>query len=193
MENNEQMNVEEQKAEQVEQAEAKAEPTEKLYTKAEMDAYTDEVLNDKFAKWQKKQEKKVEEAKKLAEMNAEEKAKYERDELQKELDALKAEHNRNEMLKTARQMLSNDGVDAGDDLIASIIKDDAEATNLAVKELARMYKRDVEKGVLNKLGAGEPKKGGASALTKEEIFAIKDDKKRLKAIEENYELFKKGK
>ena len=191
MENNEQM-IAEQNTEQVEQAEQKEAPAEKLYTKAEMDAYTDEVLNDKFAKWQKKQEKKVEEAKRLAEMNAEEKAKYERDELQKELDALKAERNRNEMLKTARQMLSNDGVDAGDDLIASIIKDDADATNLAVKELARMYKRDVEKGVLNKLGGGEPKKGGTSALTREQIFAIKDPNKRLKAIEENIELFQKG-
>ena len=189
METNEQMNVE-QNVEEIKEEPAKAkEPKTRTYTDAEVD----EIINKRFAKWQKEQDRKVEEAKRLEQMNAEEKAKYERDALQKELDELKAERNRNEMLKTARKMLSNDGVEVGDDLIVAIIKDDAEATNLAVKELAKMYKRDVANGVRAELGGNAPKKGGSSALTREQIFAIKDPNQRLKAIEENMDIFRKEK
>lgn len=46
----------------------------------------DNIISKKFAKWQEKQQKAVDEAKKLAEMNATQKAEYERDQLQKELD-----------------------------------------------------------------------------------------------------------
>jgi hypothetical protein len=189
METNEQMNVEEQNVEQVEQAEAKAEPTEKLYTKAEMDAYTDEVLNDKFAKWQKKQEKKVEEAKKLAEMNAEEKAKYERDEIQKELDALKAEKAHAELAKTVKEMIKKEfDVTPQDGLADVLVKDTAEATNDAVKGFVAFFNEFFKL----KVGGNEPRRGSTSALTREQIFAIKDPNKRLKAIEENIELFQKG-
>ena len=84
METNEQMNVEqnvEVKEEPKEPATAK-EPKTRTYTDAEVD----EIINKRFAKWQKEQDRKVEEAKRLEQMNAEEKAKYELGELQKELD-----------------------------------------------------------------------------------------------------------
>ena len=84
METNEQMNVEqtaEVKEEPKEPAKAK-EPQTRTYTDAEVD----EIINKRFAKWQKEQDRKVEEAKRLEQMNAEEKAKYELGELQKELE-----------------------------------------------------------------------------------------------------------
>lgn len=47
----------------------KAEPDSKD-TKKYSDAEVDEIINKKFAKWQKEQEKKISEAEKLAGMNA---------------------------------------------------------------------------------------------------------------------------
>lgn len=55
-----------------------AEPDNKD-TKKYSDADVDEIINKKFAKWQKEQEKKISEAEKLAGMNAQEKAEHERD------------------------------------------------------------------------------------------------------------------
>lgn len=50
---------------------------EKKYTDADVDA----IIDKKFAKWQKDYESKVDEAKKLAEMTAQQKAEFERDKL----------------------------------------------------------------------------------------------------------------
>lgn len=74
-------------------------PDEPKYT----DKDVDEILNRKFAKWQEKQQKAVDEAKKLSAMNAQQKAEYERDKLQKELDEYKRRASLAEMSKTARK------------------------------------------------------------------------------------------
>ena len=73
-----------EKAETQAEAEKKATGEKKAEAKY-TDADVDEILNKKFAKWQEQREKAVNEAKKLAEMNAQQKAEYERDKLQKEL------------------------------------------------------------------------------------------------------------
>ena len=187
METNEQMNVEqttEVKEEPKEPAKAK-EATTRTYTDAEVD----EIINKRFAKWQKEQDRKVEEAKRLEQMNAEEKAKYERDALQEELNKLKAEKAHAELAKTAKSMVVQAlGVQPQDGLVDALVRDTAEATSDAVKGFVAFF-NDYFK---LKVSGNEPKKGGASALTKEEIFAIKDPNKRLKAIEDNIDLFKKG-
>lgn len=186
MENNEQMNVE-QNVEEIKEEPAKAkEPQTRTYTDKEVD----EIINKRFAKWQKEQDRKVEEAKRLEQMNAEEKAKYERDALQKELDELRAEKAHAELAKTAKTMLTQAlDVVPQDGLVDALVKDTAEATSDAVKGFVAFF-NDYFK---LKVSGGAPKKGGTSALTKDEIMAIKDDKKRLKAIEENLDLFRKEK
>ena len=74
--------------------------------KADEKKYSDKEVNDlidkKFAEWQKKKDKEIGEAQKLATMNATQKAEYERDQLQKELDKLKRENSIAEMSKKAR-------------------------------------------------------------------------------------------
>ena len=182
METNEQMNVE--------QTEVKEEPKEpeKKYTDAEVD----QIVKDRLAREQKKREKEVAEAEKLAKMNEKERYDYEVSELKKELDALKAEKSRSEMLTTARRMLANDGINVSDELINVLVTSDAEQTNEAVKAFSKLFKAEVDKGIKAQLAGSNPKKGGTSALTKEDIFAIKDPNKRLKAIEDNIELFQKG-
>ena len=186
METNEQM---EQKVETTveEKAEPKAEAKEpeKKYTDAEVD----KIVQDRLAREQKKREKEVAEAEKLAKMNEKERYDYEVSELKKELDALKAEKSRSEMMTTARHMLANDGLNVSDALIGVLVTSDAEQTNEAVKAFSKLLKEEIDKGVKAQLAGGNPKKGSTSALTREQIFAIKDPNKRLKAIEENMELF----
>ena len=188
MENNEQMNVEEQNVE----TEVKEEPKEEAKNLKYTDEDVDRIVKEKLAREQKKREKEIAEAEKLAKMSEKERYDYEVDELKKELADLKAEKSRSEMMTTARQMLANDGLNVSDALIGMVVNNDAEQTNSAVKELSKLLKAEIEKGVMAKLAGGNPKKGGSSALTREQIFAIKDPNKRLKAIEENIELFQKG-
>lgn len=187
METNEQMeqNVETTVEEKVE---PKAEPKEpeKKYTDAEVD----KIVQDRLAREQKKREKEVAEAEKLAKMNEQERYDYEMSELKKELANLKAEKSRSEMMTTARQMLANDGLNISDALIGVLVTSDAEQTNEAVKNFSKLFQAEVDKAVKASLAGGNPKKGSASALTKEQIMAIKDPSKRLKAIEENMDLFK---
>ena len=61
------------------------EAQKKLYT----DEDVDKLINRKFAEWQAKKEQEISEAKKLADMDAQQRAEYEREKLQKELDAYK--------------------------------------------------------------------------------------------------------
>lgn len=183
MENNEQM---EQTVETT-QVETKAETkeTEKKYT----DADVDKIVQDRLAREQKKREREVAEAEKLAKMNEQEKSEYKIAELEKELNALKAEKGRTEMMRTARQMLSNDGLNVSDEIIGVLVNDNAEQTNEAVKAFSKMLREEIDKGVKAQLAGGNPKKGGTSALTKEQIMAIPNKYERQKAIAEHLDLF----
>lgn len=163
------------------------------YTDADVDA----IINKKFASWQEKQDKaiadavaKVEEANRLAQMNDKEKADHERKAMEEELSMLKAEKARNTMMKEARQMLKADGLTIPDEIINVLVADTAEATSGAVKAFSGLFQNAVQAEVKRQLAGNEPKKGSASAMTREEILAIKDRSQRLKAIEENFELFK---
>ena len=167
--------------------------TEAKYTDADVDA----IINKKFASWQEKQDKaiadavaKVEEANRLAQMNDKEKADHERKAMEDELAMLKAEKARNTMMKEARQMFKADGLTIPDEIINVLVADTAEATSGAVKAFSGLFQKAVDEAVKAKLAGNEPKRGSGSDMTAEEILAIKDTHKRLKAIEEHMELFK---
>lgn len=158
--------------------------------------YTDEdldrVINQKFAEWQKKQQKAVDEAAKLAKMDAQQKAEYERDQLQKELDALKKKDSLSEMTKTARKMLSDKGVTVNDDVLAMLVNTNAEETKAAVDAFATAFSAAVEAAVKERLKGNPPKKGsggGTVAVTKDQILAIKDPEERQKKMLEHRDLF----
>ena len=155
------------------------------------DADVDEILNKKFAKWQAQQEKAVSEAKKLAEMNATQKAEYQRDQLQKEVDELKKQAAISEMMKTSRKMLSDSGITVPDELLSVLVTANAEETKAAVDGFAKACKDALEAEVKNRLKGEPPRKGigGAAPMTKEQIMAIKDPELRQKKMLENRELF----
>ncbi len=151
----------------------------KLYT----DEDVDKLINRKFAEWQAKKDKE-------ADMNAQQRAEYQRDQLQKELDEYKRREKLAEMGKTARSMLAEQDIEVPDELVASLVTEDAETTAANVKAFAKAFTTAVQKAVEGKIAHTEPKAGGAATMTKAEILGIKDPIARQKAISENIGLFK---
>lgn len=158
--------------------------------------YTDEdldrIINRKFAEMEKKKQKEVDEAKKLAKMDAQQKAEYERDELQKQLDDYKRKDSLAEMTKTARKMLSDAGVNVPDELLSIMVTTDAEQTKAAVDGFAKLYKDAVEAAVKERLKGNPPSRGtggGVAPMTKEQIMAIKDPELRQQKMLEHKNLF----
>ncbi len=159
---------------------------EKKYSDEEVNA----ILSKKFAKWTAQKEKELSEAQKLAEMDAQQKAEYERDKLEKELAGLKRENTLNAMGKTARTMLSEQGVHLPDALVSILVTEEAESTKANVDNFAKLFKEAVDAAVNEKLKSGTPKRMvGSKAMTRDEILNIADAKARRKAIQENLELF----
>lgn len=151
----------------------------------------DRIINQKFAKWQKEQDKAVNEAKKLADMNAQQKAEYERDKLQKELDSYKKKDAIAAMSREARKMLSDENISIDDNLLSFMVSDDAEATKKAVNGFAKAFSEAVEKAVKERLKGESPRKGTGTqgTMTKEQIMAIKDPELRQQKMLENKHLF----
>ena len=154
---------------------------EKKYSDKDLD----DIIGKKFAKWQKDHEKKVDEAKKLAEMNAQQKAEYERDQLQKELDEERkqtAEFKRQaalaEMTKTARKMLTDEGISAPDEILVRLVTTDAEETKAAVDGYSKAFKEAVENAVKDRLRGEIPKKGTGGIPT-----PVTEIEKRIKKYE----------
>ena len=161
---------------------------EKRYTDAEVDA----ILGKKFAEWEKKQAQKVTEATKLGEMNAQEKAEYERDRLQEQLEELTKKNTLAEMTKTARGMLSDEGINVSDDLLSVLVSPDAEQTKTAVQSFIELFNSSVEHEVKERLKGNAPKagtKGSAATMSMDDIMRIKDPVERQKQILNNKHLF----
>lgn len=160
---------------------------EKKYSDKDLD----EIFGKKFARWQKEQQKAVDEAKKLATMDAQQKAEYERDQLQKQLDEYKRKDSIAEMTKTARKMLADDGISVSDDVLTVLVTTDAEKTKAAVDGFKKAFKDAVEAAVKERLKGAPPTKGTGSptGMTKEAIMAIKDPELRQQKMLENKHLF----
>jgi hypothetical protein len=178
-------------AEQGKEAKTTGKAAEEKDEKKYSDADLDKIINKKFAQWQDKQQKAVDEAAKLATMNATQKAEYERDQLKKELDELKRKDSLAEMSKTARKILADDGINVSDELLTVLVSTDAEKTKAAVDGFKTAFKEAVEATVKERLKGEPPKKGtgGATSMTKEAIMAIKDPELRQQKMLENKHLF----
>lgn len=173
--------------EQNTQKDSKSGQNDKKYSDADVNA----LIDRKFAEWQKKKDAELGEAKKLAEMDATQKAEYERDKMQKELDLLKKQNLLNEMSKTARGILKESSIEISDGLLSVLVTDNAEATKKNVDLFVQMFNSAVEIEVKNRLKGKAPKGGTKSGtpLTKEQIMNVRDSAERQKLIMENSELF----
>lgn len=150
----------------------------------------DRIINAKFAKWQKEQEKKISEAERLSKMTAEEKNAAELKSLRDELDGYKAEKARSEMTKQARAILSDKNIHVGDELLANLISDNAETTKASVENFVKLFESAVEKAVKDALKGEVPRKGNPNGgMTKEQILAVTNRAERQKLIQDNMHLF----
>lgn len=157
---------------------------EKKYSDEDLDR----IISQKFAKWQKAQERKISEAERLANMSAEEKVQS----LEKELADLKKEKAIADISKTARGILKGEGITVDDTLVSMLVSEDADQTSAAVKAFAAAFKGAVQDAVKTALKGHEPKSGSGSGdgWTKERIMSEPDVDKRQKLIREHIDLFR---
>lgn len=158
----------------------------KKYSEAELDAIVQQRIKDE----QEKAAKAKTEAERLAQMNAQEKAEYERDQLQQKLDEMEKERAIAQMTSTARKMLADANINVSDDIVSMLVSDDADKTKAAVDGFISLFNQSVQNAVKDALKGNPPKAGNAATVTKEQIMAIKDPIARQNAIRENFELFR---
>lgn len=164
----------------------------KKYTDADVDALFAKKFAALMQKHERQQAAAVKEAERLAKMSAQERAEHERDELQAKLDALQAQVDRAEMMKAARDALTADGVTAPDNILELLIGKDAETTQATCKAYTTAFKKAVQKAATDMItgGAGTPKTGGATALTRADIMKEPNTRKRQELIKQNMNLFR---
>lgn len=154
------------------------------------DADLDRIINQKFAAWQKQQEKKVSEAERLSKMTAEEKAAERVKALEDKLHGYEVAAARAEMMKQGRAMLHEKNIAVGDELLANLIAENAEDTKAAVENFISLFNSAVDKAVKDALKGESPKAGSAPAgMTKEQILAIPNRAERQRLMKENKHLF----
>ena len=153
------------------------------------DADVDEILNKKFAEWQKKQEKKVSEAERLSKMTAEEKANERIKQLEERLAAADKEKAVAAMSRQARAILAEKNINVNDELLANLVADDAEATKANCENFISLFTAAVEKAVKEKVKGDTPKTGTTTGLTKEQILAIPNRVERQRLMKEHKDLF----
>lgn len=148
------------------------------------------IMSAEKEKWKAELEAEKTQAEKLAKMNAEEKIAFERDQLKAELEALRQEKAKSDMTKTARGMLAEADVNISEDLLATLVTEEAEVTKTNVDSFIKSFKEEVDKAVKEALKGKVAKKPAAPAgLTKEAILSVKDRSERLRLIAENQGLF----
>lgn len=155
------------------------------------DEDVDKMFERKFAEMMKKHEKEVDEAKKLAEMNAAEKAQYEAEKLKVKVEELERKDAMARIGAEARKMLAEEEIRVSDDLLSTLVCSDAEATKAAVESFTKLFKEAVQSAVVEKLKGKAPATGGSKGITKEQIMQVQSRSERQKLISENLELFQK--
>jgi len=153
------------------------------------DADVDRIVGEKYAKFEKQKQKEVDEAKKLAKMNKDEKQKFEMDKLKSEAQEAQNELAKYQMRDTAKQMILDGGATPTDEMIDLVTSSDAETTKANVNK-ALNFAKAIREQVTKELSQGTtPRTVGSPTLSKQEIMKIQDPIKRQQAIKENLGLF----
>lgn len=159
--------------------------------------YTDEDVNRIVQERLKREREKADEAKKLENMTAQERAEHERDALKKELDELKKADALNKMAQEARKMLSNEKINVSDGLVNMMVTSEAKTTKENVDSFVKMFKAAVQDAVKDSLRGKAPTTGGSSTLTRAELdkklAEIASPVERQRLIAQHIDLFTKGK
>lgn len=144
---------------------------EKKYTDAEVDA----ILDKKFAKWQKEQEAKIEEAKKLEKMSADEKNQHELEKLKKENADLRNAQTLSDMRATASKLLKEKDIDATTDILDFVATTDADETKANIDKFVGIVDKLVKAAEVKRNTGKTPKDFGGND-DKSDPFAAKIEK-----------------
>lgn len=125
---------------------------EKTFTQEEVN----KIIADRLAREKEKAEKKQEEAKKLAKMNAEEKAKYELEKRESEIAKREAELNVRELTAEAKDILVDKGLPT--DLHTLINYENADTVKESIDVIEKSIQKAVELAVSERLKGNAPKK-----------------------------------
>lgn len=133
----------------------------KTFTQDDVNRIIQDRLAKERQKWEKEFQTKLDEAKteaeKLAKMNAEQKAEYERQKREQELAKREAEITRRELRATALETLAEKGLPKQ---LADILDyTDAESTNKSIESVEKVFREAVEAAVNERLKGGAPKGG----------------------------------
>lgn len=144
---------------------------------AEFDRRVEKALNTSRTKMQAEIEAKMQEARteaeKMAKMNAEQKAQYEREKQTKELDDREAAITKRELMATAKEQLAEKGLPIS---LASVLNySSAEECTASMDAVGKAFQEAVEKAVNDRLAGGKPPKKAdnpAATYTMEQIKAM---------------------
>lgn len=138
---------------------------EKKYSVKEVD----ELIKRKKAEWEKQRKKDDDEAKKFAKMNAQEKAEYKQQQLEKRIQELEDEKTLSGMRDEARKQLSEKGINVSDSLLEFMVSKDAEKTKKAVDSFAELFNSAVNEAVKAKARQTTPRESGRFSGGKDKI------------------------
>lgn len=127
--------------------ESESEQDEKTYTEEEFNKRLNDELSRRLKQKEKEKQDAVDEAKRLAKMNKDQIAEYEREQMEKELEQLRSEKQLNEMRSEARKMLSEAEVDSSDEVVNLVVTDTAEQTKSNVEAFSNAVKKAVNEAV----------------------------------------------
>lgn len=163
---------------------------EKKYTDDDVDEIIKKRLSRAQKKFEKEQQEKVDEAKKLAKMNADQKQQYEMEKIQKEAAEARAELATYKMRDTASSIFKEQGITANDEALDLVTTSEADSTKTNVSKLvkfAELIKEETTKELTK--GTTPRVTGKAQTITRDEIMQIVDPVERQQKIAENMSLF----
>ncbi len=132
--------------------------SEKTFTQKDVDKLIQERVAREQAKWEKKVQDERTEAEKLAKMNADQKAEYEKQKKLDELAKREKDITTRELRATAYENLAEKNLPK--ELVDILNYSDAEQCNKSIEAVEKAFQSAVEKAVNDKLRGGNPPKGG---------------------------------
>ena len=169
--------------------------SDKTFTQDELDHIVQERVKRAVAKAQKDAEDKIKQAQsegeRLAKLTKDERAKEEEAKRLADLEAREKAIAVKELRIETQSLLSDEGLPI--EFLDVVMADTAESVKENIASIRKVFDEAVEKRVNERLTQDKPRRGAtAGAMTKAEIMAVQDAKERQKLIAENLELFRKG-
>ena len=168
---------------------------DKTFTQDELDHIVQERVKRAVAKAQKDAEDKIKQAQsegeRLAKLTKDERAKEEEAKRLADLEAREKAIAVKELRIGTQSLLADEGLPI--EFLDVVMADTAESVKENIASIRKVFDEAVEKRVNERLTQDKPRRGAtAGAMSKAEIMAVQDANERQKLIAENLELFRKG-